>query len=55
MAQSRCKCGRIKRLSQHERDNIRRFMIQYPWVKQKHMAILFNISKSRISEIMRGI
>ena len=49
-----CKCGRAINVSPYQRKLIRKFLQQYPWVQQKDMAELFNISQARVSEIVRA-
>lgn len=50
----RCKCGRAINVTPEQRQQIREFLKQYPWVQQKDLAALFNISQARVSEIVRA-
>jgi predicted XRE-type DNA-binding protein len=52
--QSKCKCGRAIHVAPYQRKAIRAFLRVYPWVAQKDVAILFNISQSRVSEIVHA-
>ena len=55
MPQNKCKkCGRVQHITPYQRKAIRAFLRVYPWVEQKDMGILFNISQARISEIVRA-
>jgi hypothetical protein len=48
-----CRCGRRVLINTQERKRIRKFKKRYPWVQQKHLAELFDVSPMRISEIIR--
>ena len=51
----RCyKCEALIQFDWEDRIRIRQFMVKYPWVTQKDMAELLNISQSRVSEIIRA-
>jgi hypothetical protein len=52
--QSKCKCGRAVHVTPYQRKGIRAFLKVYPWVAQKDIGMLFNISQARISEIVRA-
>jgi len=52
--QSKCKCGRVVNITPQQRHDIRWFYHMYPWVQQKDLGKLFNISQARISEIIRS-
>ena len=47
-------CGKNHRLNLAARDRIRAFMKTYPWVSQKSMGELFELSQARMSEIIRA-
>jgi hypothetical protein len=51
---NKCECGREIHIPAYQRKAIRAFLKVYPWVTQKSMAILFNASQARISEIVRS-
>lgn len=51
----RCtKCNHPIQITAQDRKRIRMFLSRYPWVSQKHLGELMNISQSRISEIVRA-
>ena len=47
-------CQRNNKLNREARDRIRAFLTIYPWVTQKDVAALFELSQARMSEIIRG-
>lgn len=52
----RCyKCESPVRYDWADRIRIREFKKKYPWVTQKDLAELLDISQSRVSEIIGGI
>lgn len=51
---NKCDCGRKINIHPHQRKAIRSFLGVYPWVTQKDIAILFDISQARVSEIVRS-
>jgi hypothetical protein len=55
MKQKCKKCGAAIHVTPYQRKAIRAFLKVYPWVSQKSIAILFNISETRVSEIVKGV
>lgn len=51
----RCKTCSSKNvvLEKYDREGVRAFLRLYPWVRQKDVAMLLNLSQARISEIVR--
>jgi hypothetical protein len=53
--QQKCKkCDAAIHVTPYQRKGIRAFLKVYPWVQQKDIGILFDISQARVSEIVRA-
>jgi hypothetical protein len=56
MIKVKCSCGKTNRIfvQPWQRKAIRAFKAKYPWVANDDIATLFNLSTTRISEIIRA-
>ena len=57
MMKATCKhCGKVTtiRIPQWQQERIRAFKEKYPWVTNDDLGHLFNLKRTRISEIIRN-